>query len=41
MNKDWGLVVATRARGASDAMGDGRVTSNVSEGSRCMAPRGV
>ena len=41
MNKDWGLVVATTAGAASDATGDGRVSSNASEGSVCMAPRGV
>jgi hypothetical protein len=41
MNKDWGLVVATTGGGASHATGDGRVSSNVSEGSRRMAPRGL
>ena len=41
MNKDWGLVVATADGGASHATGGSRVSSNVSEGSRCIAPRGV
>jgi hypothetical protein len=41
MNKDQALVVATTARGASDATGDCRMSSNASEGSGCMPPRGV